>query len=313
MDVPSNLSETVLIYRYTTTATITLVVYEYIINLGSEVRYLWRRRITLGTVLMAFCRYFPFINIFQFIVYTRLTDANPEACVTGYRLSGSFIYVEFIVALLVLYVRAYAVWGGSKIILSLLAGVLGGSSYTMFLFVTNAKAPAPGISTPCVYILGDNNLWIAVALLLSGEATALGLLLIKSIQHARALRNFATPSRSRNLLAVMAQDGIGYFACTLVLSSANLVVLRRVRGPPDLRDFLFVIQGALQSILCSRLLFHVHAVNENPGGTMATVSTIVYYDVFLQSKLGLEIELRPRRGRLSLDSLTARAKPPMSS
>jgi len=58
----------------------------------------------------------------------------------------------------------------------------------------------------------------------------------------------------------MAQDGIGYFACNLVITTANLVVLKRVT--PDLRDFLFVVQGAIQSILCSRLLFHIYEVNE---------------------------------------------------
>lgn len=53
-------------------------------------------------------------------------------------------------------------------------------------------------------------------------------------------------------------------------------------------------QGALQNILCSRLLFHVHAVNEFPDGTLARYST--HADTFLRSRLGQEMELTPRRG-----------------
>lgn len=69
------------------------------------------------------------------------------------------------------------------------------------------------------------------------------------------------------------------------------------------------MQGAIQDILCSRLLFHVHAVNELPHGTSASSYSSSKYssnrsnDTFLRSQLVLpvEIELTPRRKRDHVD------------
>ncbi|KLO06328.1 hypothetical protein SCHPADRAFT_946178 [Schizopora paradoxa] len=265
MNVPASAFETVHVFQYATTATVCLVVYEYLIKFDVEIRYLWRRRLTFGTALMAICWYLPFINIFQLIVYTEFTNTDPSRCITGFRLAASFIYIEFVVSTLVLFTRAYAVWGGNKYILSLLtiiyAGIVGGSSYTIFLSISNAETPSLGIPIPCLYILGDNDLWITLVLLLFSESLALGLLLIKSVQHARALRDFKSPLRSWSILAVMARDGIGYYVCTMTPTSSVFFVFmaQYVLAPtipsvksaiwlkclsfyhqPDLRTFLLV-------------------------------------------------------------------------
>jgi len=58
----------------------------------------------------------------------------------------------------------------------------------------------------------------------------------------------------------MVKDGVGYFACILAITIANVVVLR---GASRLiQDSLLPLQAILQGILCNRLLFHVHIVNE---------------------------------------------------
>jgi len=57
-----------------------------------------------------------------------------------------------------------------------------------------------------------------------------------------------------------------YISChRLTILFSNFTRTKRVT--PDLHDFLSVAQGAIQGILCSRLLFHIHEVNEFPGGT----------------------------------------------
>ncbi|KLO06325.1 hypothetical protein SCHPADRAFT_1002412 [Schizopora paradoxa] len=280
MDLVIDIFRTVQIFQYTTIATVSLVSYEYLTKLDDEIHYLWGRRTSFGGVLMALCRYLPFINVYQIIVDVSWTDMDSERCLVGYRINSSFVYVEFILSIVVLFTRAYAVWGGDRRILFLLALVLAcaitGSSYATFLFLKNTEAPPFHLPTSCLFVLGNNDVWISLVILIICESLALGLLLVKSMQHARDTKGLvAVGARKRSILTVMAQDGIGYFACTLVITSANIVVLARVT--PDLRDFFLITQGALQNILCSRLLFHVRSVNEFPEGSFVETSTTQFH------------------------------------
>lgn len=72
----------------------------------------------------------------------------------------------------------------------------------------------------------------------------------------------------RNIMLVLVQDGIGYFACTLAITTANLIVLKGLT--PALQDCLFIMQGVIQDILCSKVIFHVRAVNDPSVDTLAS-------------------------------------------
>ncbi|KLO08838.1 hypothetical protein SCHPADRAFT_893561 [Schizopora paradoxa] len=225
--------------------------YQYTIKLDEEIRYLWGRRISVGSVLIALCRYLPFINILAIIGLS----------IGIHALIRSFLKV-------VLFTRAYAVWGRSKRILFLLGVVLvgcgTGSAYNL------AKLEPPRSSN----IFRPNS-----------PQMALVLLLIKSVQHARDMRNMDLGGHKRSIIDVMARDGeyvtgelalyysSVYRRCIESINIVNVVFLGRIQ--PNLRVFLFTLQGALQNIMCSRLLFHIRNVNESPNGSLASHSTNV--------------------------------------
>ncbi|KLO05339.1 hypothetical protein SCHPADRAFT_730522 [Schizopora paradoxa] len=272
MNVFIQAGEQLQILRYTIAASVALVCYEYLIKLDSEVRYLWRRRLTFAGGLLFLCRYFPFLTVMRLYVYVTTTRVNNSNCMTGLRTSTCIVYIEFLLAVMVLFTRAYAVWGGTRRILSILAlvyaGGIVGTAYSVFLYIKGVSFLALRIGrTGCLFNRANESLWIALVILIFCESLALALLLAKSVLHARTMKSVLTQASSRrNILLIMAQDGIGYFACTLAITTANLIVLKRVT--PVLRDFLFVVQGALQGILCSRLLIHIHVVNEFPDGSI---------------------------------------------
>ncbi|KLO06937.1 hypothetical protein SCHPADRAFT_672524 [Schizopora paradoxa] len=233
MDFIEDVFRMVHVLQYTTIITITLVVYEYLIKLDCEVHHLWGRRVSFGGILLALCRYLPFINIYQIIVFFSLKDTDPTDCVVGDRLVSAFVYVEFILSIAVLFTRTYAVWRGERFVLAVIVVVLlgsfAGSFYVVFSFLSSTKAAPFELSTPCLIILGNDDVWIALVFLIFCETLALGLLLVKSVQHAKATKCLVVIDTQRHsILAIMAQDGIGYFACTLAVTSANLVVLQRV-------------------------------------------------------------------------------------
>jgi len=241
------------VFRYTIVSAATLVCYEYLIMLHNEIRYLWARRISFGGVLLFLCRYVPFASVFTVYVYISesLTDPNHSNCTAGFRASICIVYVQFLLSTLVLFTRAYAVWEGSMKILSLL--VLSYAGIT-----SNGCIPEPL----------NNDLWIGLAILIFSESLAFGLLIIKSVRYARAFKNVARISSRKSIMPVMVQDGIGYFACTLAITTANLIVLKGLT--PAIQDCLFIMQSVLQDILCSRLMFHIRAVNDPSVDTLAS-------------------------------------------
>jgi len=280
-------------YQYSAVTTVCLICYEYVIKFDGEVRYLWRRRFKFGSLLLFLCRYLPFTSVLQIYLYVTTTDFNQSHCLAVVKTGACFIYAEFVLTLLVLSTRAYAVWGGAtKIFIPLIflcTGAIAGSSYSLSLFVRGLRSTPFHISSGCILEIGNNDVWIDLSILLFSESLTLGILLVKSFTHARALKDFRSNTSRRSLLAVMARDGIGYFVCTVAITTTNLFVLTGVT--PNLRAFLLVTQGAMQNIMCSRLLFHTHSVNAFPEAWSQTMPP---------GKTFSEIEMVPRQSSTGL-------------
>jgi len=225
--------------------------------------------------------FFPGLAPSHFTVYVAVHNPSPAVRKLSTHLPfddiSSFVspfdpglvYAEFLISLLVLFTRAYTVWGATRhtiYFLSLIyAGGIAGTSYSIFLYLRGVSPHAIGIQNGRLFQIVNDDLWIALAILVFCESFALGMLLIRYVQYAREMNMFNYSISRRSILKVMAKDGLGYFACTLVITATNLEVHKRVTA--DLRDFLFVTQGAVQCVLCSRLLFHIHIANEFPNGT----------------------------------------------
>jgi len=254
--------------RYTMVSAASLVCYEYLIMFNNEIHYLWARRISLGGVLLFLCRYLPFASMSEIYLYISTTDLTHSNCITGVRATASIIYIQFLLSALVLYLRTYAVWGGSKKILYLFgftyAVTIAGGSYSVYLCMKRINSLILLRPNGCIPLLIDDELWIALAILIVSESLAFGLLIVKSVNHARDFKNI-NHIGPRSILSVMVRDGIGYFACTLVITIANLFVLKRVTPASGLQDILFFMQGAIHNILCSRLFFHIRAAVNDPS------------------------------------------------
>jgi len=179
--------------RYAIVSTASLACYEYLLILDNEIRYLWGRRISFGGVLLFLCRYLPFASISTMYVYILTTDLNPSDCIAGVRASACITYVQFFLSALVLHMRAYAVWGGSKKILHLLVltyvGVIVGGSYSAYLLIMSINSLLLLTPNGCIPLLLKDDLWIALVLLIFSASLSFGLLIIKSTKHARVLGN----------------------------------------------------------------------------------------------------------------------------
>ncbi|KLO16439.1 hypothetical protein SCHPADRAFT_887785 [Schizopora paradoxa] len=105
------------------------------------------------------------------------------------------------------------------------------------------------------------------------DAVALCLLLYKSVQHARVMKNIGIRHGTRtkvSLLTVMAQDGMAYFIFNIICTVANIIVLQRASD--DYRDFLVTTQSCLQNTLCARLFFHIQTAHKSGSGSTGTIT-----------------------------------------
>ncbi|KLO08892.1 hypothetical protein SCHPADRAFT_908261 [Schizopora paradoxa] len=235
MDIVIQIAEGDQVFRYATVSAITLVCYEFLITLDNEIRFVWNRRISFGGALLLLCRYLPFGSFVQAYVYMIKDNLDTTTCIAGVRASACFLLIEFLLSALVLYTRAYAVWEGSKRILYLLvltyAGVLVAGAYSVYMFLRGIKSLLVIWPNGCVPLPVNDDLWIALAILIVSESLSLGLLLIKSVKHAHALKNFGIfhGNSKRRIISVMSHDGIGYFVCTLAITITNLVILCKTR------------------------------------------------------------------------------------
>ncbi|KAG2018456.1 hypothetical protein CC2G_007885 [Coprinopsis cinerea AmutBmut pab1-1] len=127
-------------------ASLTLVYYDYLLTLGREVQYVWRRKFHVLTVIFFFCRYSTISNVvFLFGLVHKFDKIRSTAhlfahsCDTAYLISAVLSIFGRIGVLTVLGVRTCAVYRNNRAIVALFT--------VMGLFVIAlAIAHAPRVS-----------------------------------------------------------------------------------------------------------------------------------------------------------------------
>jgi len=253
------------IFHYTLVSTVALLIYDYMLTLNEEIRFMWSRRMTLGKVLFFLNRYLPFVTSF-FALYAYILSLRTDirTCREYHVVASCLAYVSFLVALAVQFMRAYAVWASVRAVHVVLVVTyvvfLGVASYVLFLYIRGAtpvqlsELPLTTFHRGCVIFFANNLIWIDCVLLIVCETLAVSLLIGKSIS------NYRHSHPTSGILGVMVRDGVGYFVCNIAITTINVVVLRRTSA--FLRDFLLITQGVLENILCNRLLLHIYVVRE---------------------------------------------------
>ncbi|KLO08896.1 hypothetical protein SCHPADRAFT_591576 [Schizopora paradoxa] len=264
----------------------TLVSYEYLIMLNKEIQYLWTQRLSFGGALFFLCRYLPFLSAIQIYLFASPLDLHQLNCIVGFRTNTCIVFVEFLLSIAVLFTRAYAVWGCTRrmryfLALTYICVFIGGVT-SIYLFMHGVRSIRQSLlclssltltslsercilpsvlidSQGCLVQIVNNDLWIALVILIFSESLALGLLLTKYAKYSRELKRAGCKS-NRDIMKVMVHDGVAYFACNFVITTTNLFLLMHVN--PDFQDIFLVTQGALENILCSRLFFHIRSAND---------------------------------------------------
>ncbi|KAI5122679.1 hypothetical protein M0805_007939 [Coniferiporia weirii] len=250
-------------------------VYDYALTFEEERRLVWPSRFSLAKTAFVLNRYIPFFALPGLLYIFAFADpaTSVDTCIRGARVFSFMdlaIYFNaectlytasldcqadgaIVESAVILYLRAYAVWGGDRrvfavLVLEYMGFLAGGANFAMrFIWdITSAGFVIP--RSGCVPTYNGKLNWPACVALLLSETFVLLVLVLKTLQ----VRFSATLNQ---ILA----DGVVYYLLILSTTLANIFVLRLVPSP--LCDFLLSLQAVLHSVLCNRLLLRIRGAH----------------------------------------------------
>jgi len=243
-----------MIVRYTSVATVVLAVYEYSITIDQEITLFWKSRLSVIKILFFLNRYSAIVTAL-IGTYVLILDIDYENCKRIFTVGGVLTCCAYIWAECILYVRAYAVWGGDRsvfafLVTTLTAGTIGSYYVTAVFLRSTSSSDIHLFQSGCSLTFPDRIEWIALVILVCAETIALSLLLLKALVYYR--------DTTSSILIRMYRDGIPCYVAILASTIANLLVLCLASSILD--SFLLIPQAVLHSIICSRLLMRIRGV-----------------------------------------------------
>ncbi|KAL0571854.1 hypothetical protein V5O48_010106 [Marasmius crinis-equi] len=235
---------------YFDVCSIALLTYDWLLNLDSEIRYIWRHPSSkrLLQVLFLIQRYLPFFDtaiIYQF--YFHSSDPNTcdlTATIFAWCLISGLVICEIILAF-----RLIAIWQGSKVFQACLAVFFFACWVPALVYLSIFMR-----AMQCVYL----------ALLCVGIFDAH---FENSLATSTSQPEHRTGGRSE-LINVVYRDGVKYFAFIFLVSATNVVLMLTVAQ--DLVHILAALERVLHSICTSHAILHIRRVATSPQMNIET-------------------------------------------
>ncbi|KAJ3557855.1 hypothetical protein NM688_g1250 [Phlebia brevispora] len=232
-------------------ASMTILVYDWLLLLDDEVRFIWRSPSVFVKIIYLIIRYPTFTDISLTVVYIATIGT---ACTE-----------------LVLIWRTFALWEKSrKVLIGLLImwGVwVCGNIYPVIRFTESVVFVAqtlPGVPG-CYLVSGDPIIFTCYATLLGVEIVIIILTLAKGIRTFRHTRSA--------LVKTLYRDGILFFL--LVTSSSLGNVLTLLLAPIEYTDLLNSLARVIHTVVCCRVVIHLRraARRDELDGTLRSRRT----------------------------------------
>ncbi|KLO04731.1 hypothetical protein SCHPADRAFT_947481 [Schizopora paradoxa] len=246
--------------KYVVVATLCLLVYDYILTADEEFQLVWPSRWGMPKTLFFLNRYLAFVDPAMLLVVL-VFGGSPEFCVRGFQILGGFSSFGFIIAQIILMMRAWAIWERGIIITTILAimivACVGVDVMVLKRYLSGITfIPSPArVLKGCLLSFSTRIVYVDFVLVMFSETVMLILLSLKAVKHFKHSRS--------TLMVTMYRDGIFYFCFIVVTSIANLVTI--LTAPIELHNFLIVTQRVLHSIFCTRVLLHIRGAYSNSG------------------------------------------------
>ncbi|KLO13783.1 hypothetical protein SCHPADRAFT_940106 [Schizopora paradoxa] len=242
----------ILVTKYLAVASALLLVYDYSLTFSDEVLLVWQSSLRLGKLLFLTNRYAVFAETGFYLVF--LFQSEHNLCPIFYNTAASLSVAGSFLAESLIYLRTYAIVGGSRVAMVLLVflnlGCLAVSVYFAFQGLSKGKfgaSPAPSIMG-CALPTGPK--WIQAdlfAMMFSEVVIA-----IITIQKALSQKKVGISKFAMSLY----REGLLVFTFLFCMLLAN-VALNTFPSLSSKQMMLMLPQRVLHTIMLGRMLLHI--------------------------------------------------------
>lgn len=243
-----------LIADYVVVSATAIFIYDYILTLPDEIKYIWLSPWTYTKLFFLLIRYLAFVDAFIYPVEQMFIDVSSERCELIYPVGMWCMVIQILLSELVLCIRTWAVWGKNKAVgIGLLAVVI--AALVSECVILSTQPQTGGFAPPlypgfrgCYGTMDVAKLWLNYTLVGIVEAVALMLMVVSAvISYRQGLWG--------DLSRIVHRDGILFYVYLLCLSAGNVVAA--IILPPDYRDTTTPLQTLLYSVFTTRIVLNV--------------------------------------------------------
>ncbi|KAG7093066.1 hypothetical protein E1B28_009358 [Marasmius oreades] len=273
VDLPPDLVlETIrdgLFVRFAQVAAGAIFAYDILLNLDDELRYVWAaldprkrplKRATVFNVIYLVQRYLPFWDRFILAAYDIQGPSDTESCVVTYKMSAWIMLIGITLSECILAMRIWAVWLNKPsvlVVVFLLALPCWAPAVLFYVrFVGGFQClelhmPEVAQLRGCFCTMGNKDLYMSWVMLMAFNTAGFILMAIPGLKAYRRGGRF-------NLVKVIYQDGLMYYAAIFVLSLINVVIIFQL--PSSFVIMFSPLERVLHSIITSHVVLHIRRV-----------------------------------------------------
>ncbi|KAG1866671.1 hypothetical protein F4604DRAFT_946804 [Suillus subluteus] len=258
--------------KYCNVAGLGVLIFDYFLTFGAEVRCTWNRRWDTVRVLFVISRYMAFLAAGMTSYAAIATRAN-ENCLHFSQTTNAIHIITIVAAEGLLIIRTYAFWRQSKKLLAVLL-VLGAiciaCAVSIKQVINNLPLPNPSgpPSSDCTFDTSRTSA-VPYGFLAAYELLLMSLTVFKRYQDYR--------DSNSHLVRAVFQGGVRYMTAIIFVSVANILIICVVVSYSEMMD---VPQLVLHSMLASRILFNLRESDQRMDGTTLQMSAFrpVWYN-----------------------------------
>ncbi|KAJ7301165.1 hypothetical protein DFH08DRAFT_1090329 [Mycena albidolilacea] len=252
--------------KYMHVASITILVFDYLLSLNLEVSLVWGTKWSLTKIFYVLARYPPFIDVPLILWFELTPNIDTKICLPLYVFTSWGVVFGIATAEALLVLRTYALMGCSaRALTALVTQYIAFALITIVvvsLFLKSLKFGQPPLAIVAGCHLVDGSIILVVAFILAlwNETVLMICTLWVGVKRFRHSNN--------PLIKTLYRDGISYFVLLFLISAGNLAVL--IWGPVELVDLFSTFLRVMHSVLSTRIVLHVRATDRRElqqGGT----------------------------------------------
>ncbi|KAH7929179.1 hypothetical protein BV22DRAFT_1029806 [Leucogyrophana mollusca] len=266
--------------KYLGAIAMTILIYDYVLTLNLELKYIWNRPWSAVKGLYLFTKYSPFIDVTLMVLYRDLlSEPSDAACHFALSLAFYVYLIGISVAEIIILVRTWAIWGRGRrlaiILIVVEAAVFTFAFYFTIMYVKSlAFSVIPdSVLSGCISTNEKNdNILVDWALFMGIESLSLLMMIVHAYPVVRQSRGITMTA----LYGVLLRDGIAYYVVLFALSVVNLGFVASQTGALSMS---FIIPTrVLHAVFATRIILHLRETGSEVGeGDAFTQSTSIVF------------------------------------